>query len=280
MHEQLIIRYDIGDGYFDRLAGSTKLWVFVTALALMMVSFDLRIILPLFLIHAWIFKQVYRESKALKFIFRFMLIMNLINVLLYYLANPLTGTELAGQITILYRFNDYFVVTYETLVYFLARIMKMIGSLIISLCFILTITPTQLASGLYAMGVPYQVGTMFSLGLRYMPDIFRDFTAIKESMQMRGLELNPKRAGIFKRLKANTAILLPLIIVSFDQVETISSAMDLRGYGQGKKRTYYGDLEPGDHDKQMRLLAIVQGGIFVIYMWLRLTGRVHELWVI
>ena len=280
MNEQFIIRYTLGDGYFDQLAGSTKVWLFITSLALMMVSFDLRIIVPLFLLHSWILMQVYHESRALKFIFRFMLVMNLINVLLFYLANPLTGTELAGQVTVLYRFNSYFVITYETLIYFLARILKMVGSLIISLWFILTITPTQLASGLNAIGVPYRIGTMISLGLRYMPDVLRDFTAIREAMQMRGLELNPQRASILTRLKANTEILLPLIIVSFEQVETISSAMDLRGYGQGPRRSYYGDIEPGAHDRQVRLLALVQGVIFVIYMWLRLTGRVHELWVI
>ena len=216
----------------------------------------------------------------MKFIFRFMIIMNIINVLLFYLANPLTGTEMAGQVTVLYRFNSYFVITYETLIYFLARILKMVGSLMISLWFILIITPTQLASGLYAIGVPYRIGTMISLGLRYMPDVFRDFTAIREAMQMRGLELNPRRASLLTRLKANTEILLPLIIVSFEQVETISSAMDLRGYGQGPKRSYYGDIDPGPHDRQVRLLALIQGVVFVIYMWLRLTGRVHELWVI
>lgn len=280
MNDQFLIRYKIGDSFFEKLAGSTKVKLFITSLALMMLTFDMRIILPFFILHLFIFLSVYKQDKALNFIIKFMLLMNLINVLLFYIANPLIGSELAGQTTILFKFTDFYVVTYETLFYFLTRIMKIIGTLIISLWFILSITPTQLASGLYSIGVPYRIGTMISLGLRYMPDVYRDFVAIKESMQMRGLELQPKKTSIWKRLKANTQILLPLILISLEQVEIISSAMDLRGYGQQKKRSYYADIEVGKNDQIVRGLIWTQGILFIFYSILRITGRVPGLWII
>ena len=51
------------------------------------------------------------------------------------------------------------------------------------------------------------------------------------------------------RIKQNVLILVPLIISSFERVGNISNAMDLRGYGRGKTRTYYCEHEEGKADK-------------------------------
>ena len=48
-----------------------------------------------------------------------------------------------------------------------------------------------------------------------------------------------KKASLVKRLKAASAILIPLILSSMERIETISNAMELRGFGKGAKRTWY-----------------------------------------
>ena len=48
-----------------------------------------------------------------------------------------------------------------------------------------------------------------------------------------------KKAPFFKRLKAAGAILIPLILSSMERIETISNAMELRGFGKSKKRSWY-----------------------------------------
>ena len=48
-----------------------------------------------------------------------------------------------------------------------------------------------------------------------------------------------KKETLFKRLKSASAILIPLILSSMDHIETISNAMQLRGFGKNKKRTWY-----------------------------------------
>ena len=40
-------------------------------------------------------------------------------------------------------------------------------------------------------------------------------------------------------ISAASAILIPLILSSMDRIETISNAMELRGFGKSKKRTWY-----------------------------------------
>lgn len=48
-----------------------------------------------------------------------------------------------------------------------------------------------------------------------------------------------KKASLVSRLKAASAILIPLILSSMDRIETISNAMELRGFGKNKNRTWY-----------------------------------------
>ena len=48
-----------------------------------------------------------------------------------------------------------------------------------------------------------------------------------------------KKVSLVKRLKAASAILIPLVLSSMERIETISNAMELRGFGKHKKRTWY-----------------------------------------
>ena len=47
------------------------------------------------------------------------------------------------------------------------------------------------------------------------------------------------KASLVHRLKAASAILIPLILSSMEQIETISNAMELRGFGKKDKRSWY-----------------------------------------
>ena len=48
-----------------------------------------------------------------------------------------------------------------------------------------------------------------------------------------------RKQSLVKRLKNAVQMLFPLIISSMDRIETIANAMELRGFGKGKKRTWY-----------------------------------------
>jgi len=125
-----------------------------------------------------------------------------------------------------------------------------------AMTFIQCITPSEMAAGLYANKIPYKICMIVSIAFRYIPDILRDFTNIKISMQARRMELDPKRTTLWQRLKQNVLILVPLIVTSFDRVGNIANAMDLRGFGKKKTRTYYSEHEDGPGDAQMKVLYI------------------------
>ena len=77
-----------------------------------------------------------------------------------------------------------------------------------------------------------------AIALRYIQDIQRDYHSISQAQQARGVELG-KNEHFFSRLKNSVNILLPLILTSLNRIDTISNAMELRGFGKNRKRTWY-----------------------------------------
>ena len=48
-----------------------------------------------------------------------------------------------------------------------------------------------------------------------------------------------KKASLVNRLKSASKILIPLVMSSLARIDTISNAMELRGFGNEKKRSWY-----------------------------------------
>jgi len=246
----MLINLVPGETFLHRLTGTTKVRFFLILLVFIIMSFDIRLLLPLFVLGIVGLISLKPKWNVLKYIFWIAILMNLLNITLFWFVNPGCGSEwCGGGSTVLFRINHYFFFSAETMWFLSIRFLKMMTSLLISMVFVLAITPSEMAAGLYSVKVPYKVCTIFSMAFRYIPDIARDFQSIKTSMQIRGVELDPKKASVIVRLKHNVMILIPLIITSFDRVGNIANAMDLRGYGKEKKRSYYSEREEGTIDK-------------------------------
>lgn len=244
-----------GKTFLHKLTGKTKVRMFLVLLVYIIMSFDIRLIFPLLVVSTIGLVSLKPKWKTIRIFFYIAIVMNLVNVILYYLVKPACGAHwCGGGNTVIFQFTDYFTVSKETLWYLSIRFIKMMTSFVVSVVFILSITPSELAAGLYSVKVPYKICTVFSLAFRYIPDIARDYENIKVSMQARGVEMDPKKASVMTRLKQNVLILVPLIITSFDRVSNISNAMDLRGYGKGKTRTYYSEHEEHKADKVFKAI--------------------------
>jgi len=255
MSNQLLINLIPGDTFLHKLTGTTKVRLFIVLLIYLIMSFDLRLIFILFIISLIGLSSLKPKWKTLKYFFIITFVMNSVNILLFWLVNPDCGALwCGGQSTILVRFTDYYIITAESIWYLSVRFLKMMTSLVVSMTFILAITPSEMAAGLYSVKVPYKICTIFSIAFRYIPDIGRDFENIKISMQVRGVELDPKKTTLMTRLKQNVLILVPLIITSFERVGNIANAMDLRGYGKGKTRTYYSEREEQKADRTFKVI--------------------------
>lgn len=275
-----IINLTKGETFLHQLSGTTKVRLFVVLMVYVTMSFDLPIILPLFIFSIIGLISLKPSWKVLKPVVIFVVAMNVFNILLFWLANPLCGFEYTNDQTLLFSFTDYLIVTRGTLWYLTVRLLKMLTSFTTSLAFIMSITPSELAAGLTSLGLPYKLGSIVELAFRYIPDISRDYENIAVSMQCRGLELDAKKTKPIERLKQMIIILIPLIVTSFDRVGNISNAMDLRGFGKGKKRSYYAEYPERKNDKIIKVIYLLIA-IFCVYYIVSniVSAPVPKIWV-
>ena len=269
--KRLFINVTPGDTFLDKLTGRTKVRLFLAFILLLIATWDMRVILPIFIVSLIGLASIRPNWKLMAGLGGFIALTNLFNLLLIFLVEQDYGDSLVGASHVLVHLGSHYALSAETLWYFAVRFLKFMATFLVSITFIQSITPSEIAAGLYALHVPYKVATIVSIAFRYIPEITRDFSDIKISMQARGMELDSRKAGLFKRLKQNIVILVPLIIVSFDRIGNIANAMDLRGYGSGRTRTYYAEHEMTGGDYKMRvvyillyigLLAVIVGRIF------------------
>lgn len=255
--KRLFINVTPGTTFLDKLSGTTKVRLFLALIVLLVATWDIRILFPVLVVALIGLISIKPNWKLVGGLMTFIVVINLFNLFLVWVVSPEYGNSIVGGSTLLFRITDKYVITAETMWYFLVRFTKFIATFLVSLTFIQSITPSEMAAGLYSIKVPYKIATVVSIAFRYIPDITRDFSDIKVSMQARGVEIDPKRVGLVERLKQNILILVPLIIVSFERVGNIANAMDLRGYGRGKTRTYYAEHEETKQDRRIKVVYLL-----------------------
>lgn len=279
MDEKLFITLTPGNTFLDKLTGKTKARLFFLVVFILTATWDMRVIAPFFFLSIICLVSIKPDKKKNIAITIFVILMNLFNLLLTWFIDPDYGLKMCGGSTLLFKFTDYYIVTAESLWYFSVRLVKFLTSFLFSLTFIQCITPSELAAGLHSIKVPYKICTIVSLAFRYIPDITRDFTNIKISMQTRGLELDSKKVSLLKRLKQYVLILIPLIVTSFDRVGNIANAMDLRGFGKNKDKTYYAEHEDTAADKKLAYLVYAFSVLLIALIVLKIFFKPEfEVW--
>ena len=220
------------------LTGTTKLAFFLLFTFAGMLTYDTRVLLGLLLVSLLAFKASRIRVKEVRFMLVFMLIFLLMNNFFVFIFNPNQGTEIYGTRHVLVNLPGRFAITAEELFYLLNITLKYFIALPVAILFISATDPSEFAASLNSIGVSYRVGYSVAIALRYIPDIQRDYHSISQAQQARGVELG-KKEPLFTRLKNAAGILLPLILSSLARIDVISNAMELRGFGKNKKRTWY-----------------------------------------
>lgn len=221
-----------------RLTGACKLICLLAWSLAAMTSFYTPLLLTLTIASFILFRIAKLKIKDISFVLGLMLIYVILNNVLIFLFSPEHGTGIYGTRTVLFTLFGPYVVTAEQLFYHLNVILKNACTIPIVLLFVCTTNPSEFAASLSRIGVSYRISYAVALALRYIPDIQREYHDISLAQQARGTEMS-KKASLVNRLKAASTILIPLILSSMERIESISNAMELRGFGKGKKRTWY-----------------------------------------
>ncbi|MEE8856293.1 MAG: energy-coupling factor transporter transmembrane component T [Erysipelotrichaceae bacterium] len=260
--------YSYMDTFVHRLSGVTKLICFVLLTTAVMVTFDIRMILAI-MVFSYIMLHIARvRFRQVKVMFIYVMIFLIANFILTFLFSPQYGVEIYGTKHVLFTIAGRYVMTEEQLFYQVTKFFKYFSVIPLGMIFVLTTDPSEFASSLNGIGVPYKICTALSLTLRYFPDVADDYHAIKLAQQARGLDMS-RKAKMMDRLKNTSAILAPLLFTTMDRIELISNAMDLRGYGKYKKRTWYArkPLRRADYISVI-ICALVLVSAFVIRFYI------------
>ena len=227
MAAKTVLNYLERDSVIHKMTGTTKLAFFLLFTFASMITYNTWVLLVLFAVSLAAFRLSHIKYREVRFMMIFMLVFLVLNNLFIFLFDPNQGTTLYGTRHVLFHlFWRYDV----TLKYFVA--------LPVAILFISATNPSEFAASLNSIGISYKVGYSVAIALRYIPDIQRDYHSISQAQQARGVELG-KNEHFFARLKNSVNILLPLILTSLNRIDTISNAMELRGFGKNKKRTWY-----------------------------------------
>lgn len=220
------------------LTGATKLVCLMLWSFAAMTTYDTRLLLTLSVGGILLFVVGKIHVKDVSFMLGFTLVFLVLNTILLYLFSPHHGTEVYGTCTYLWGTSGRYAPTLEQAFFQFNYILKYFATIPIVLLFVTTTNPSEFAASLNKIGVSYSVAYSVVLALRYIPDVQKQYHEISQASQARGIELS-KKASLVQRLKSASAILVPLILTSMDRIEIISNAMELRGFGKNKKRTWY-----------------------------------------
>ena len=230
--------------YIDRsspihsLTGATKLICLLLWSFGAMATYDTRFLAVLPVISLALFAASKIKLKDVSFMLGFTAVFMVLNNVLIFIFSPQHGVTLYGTKNVIFTIAGNYVVTKEQLFYHLNLVLKYLSTIPIVLLFVCTTNPSEFAASLNRLKVNYSISYSVSLALRYIPDIQRTYHDISQAQQARGIEMS-KKGTLIHRIKSASAILIPLILSSMDRIEVISNAMELRGFGKNKNRTWY-----------------------------------------
>ncbi len=261
-----VFSYSQLDTIIHKMSGLTKLICFLLMTTSVMMTYDIRVILCIMVISLILMKIAKITFHQIKTMLIYVFIFLIANFILTFIFDPGYGARIYGTEHILFSIAGPYVVTQEELFYLITKFFKYLSVIPLGIIFILTTNPSEFASSLNGIGVSYKVCTSLSLTLRYFPDVTRDYQTISIAQQARGLELS-KKAKMNDRIKSVAAILTPMIFTTLDRINLISNAMDLRGFGKHKTRTWYSrrSMKALDYLAILGAALVLAGALYMRY---------------
>jgi energy-coupling factor transport system permease protein len=136
------------------------------------------------------------------------------------------------------------------------------------------IAPGDIGPTFARLGVPYKFAYGLDLTFRFIPSMAADMQTTMDAQRIRGYEWDRVPGGPIGRMRRLGPLLVPVTVNAIVGAEDTIDAMDLRGFGTGK-RTWIRELAYGRTDWIVLASAVA---LLVTVTALSLTGQTR-LWV-
>ncbi len=130
---------------------------------------------------------------------------------------------------------------------------------LIAFALLMTTTQRDLILGFIKLKMPYEYGLTMTIALRYIPTLYMLALNIMDAQKARGWEM--EKGNIFVRIKKMSAVLVPLLIASIKTAHELSIALESRGFGARRKRTFLHTIEMKKRDYIALFLTGITIGI-------------------
>lgn len=261
---EAMLEYTEIDSPIHKMTGATKLICLILWSLISMLTYNTYILVFMVLFSFFIFKISKIKFSQISFVFYFILVFLIINNIAIFIFSPYEGVKIYNSRTDLLHIVGPYTITVEQLFYQFNVTLKYFSIIPVALVFMVATNPSEFAASLNKIGVNYKIAYSVSIALRYIPDIQHEYNDISFAQQARGIDMS-KKAKLTEKIKNSTAILMPLIFSSLERIETVSSAMELRAFGNKKKRTWYSqrDFKRNDYIAMSILIILFIVSIFI-----------------
>ncbi|NPV56137.1 MAG: energy-coupling factor transporter transmembrane protein EcfT [Anaerolineae bacterium] len=172
------------------------------------------------------------------------------------LSNPVPAIGFSGFITL------------EGILFGVAMVLRLVVIMIVAPLMVLTTPLPELMLALVKLKIPYRFAFIMTTALSLLPSIQSHAAIIQQAQLCRGITYDT--AGkFFTKLRASVALLVPLILGSFRDSQTLEIAMSSRAFGAPVKRTFLLDSQFSKIDY---LILAVTIAILVTGIVLRILG--------
>jgi len=259
-----LFNYSFEDTFIHRLSGLTKLLCFMALTGVVMYIYDIRVFAVILIFSFSVMKIARIRMRDLKVIFIYVGTFFVINAVLSFVFSPNFGPDTYGSYTLWFPIAGKYNMTYEQAFYQISKILKYSSVVPLGVIFLFTTDPSEFASSLNAIFIPYKISYAVSLTLRHFPDIQKEYGDISKAQQARGLDIS-KKTSFWHRFKNAAATMIPLIFSSLERIDVITNAMHLRGFSKHKTRTWYSrrQLQRGDLIALIISFGITAGAVYV-----------------
>lgn len=266
-------------GYSDRdtpihnINAVGKLVYFLLTLLVIMLTYDTRLLIILTVISFIALRVSQIKWHEISFFIKLIAFFSILNLVFIYLFEPEFGVNLYSSRTVIWEGIGRYTLTLEQIFYELNVALKYVAMVPLVLVFMLTTNPSEFASSLNRIGVSYSISYAISLTLRYIPDVQRDYFNIRNAQLARGTGKGD--TTLMDKVKQNVQIVIPLLLTSFEKIDTISQAMTLRRFGTKDKRTWYVQRKLGTKDYVVIFVGIIWVILFIL-LWQINNGRFYN----
>ncbi len=164
-------------------------------------------------------------------------------------------------------------VSRESLAFGAATFLKLGAMMLAGLVLLATTRVEELFVGLVRLRLPYPVAFAFALALRWVPEVYETALRVKEAQEVRGLAL--REGGPVARLRQYLPLLVPIFLLTLRRTQTMSWALEARGFQAQPARTYLLELRMAPRDwLALALAALLLTGFLAVHLlgWDRIPG--------